>query len=146
MRIKNTPEDIWQHVKKTESCWLWTGGLDKDGYGRWWFEGKNVRAHRMIMNLAGKLIPPNMVSRHTCHVRNCVNPEHIIAGTQKENIHDQLMLGTHSKLKYSNEIIKQMRKEYAEKNVSQLALARKYGVSKSQSQAILTNKTRMIGV
>ena len=27
------PERFFMNVKKTETCWMWTGGKDKDGYG-----------------------------------------------------------------------------------------------------------------
>ena len=146
MRPKNTIEDIWKYVNKTDSCWLWTGTLDKDGYGAWWLEGKLFRAHRAMMELAGRAIPPNLVSRHLCNVRNCVNPKHIVAGTVKENVHDQLVLGTHSRLKYSKEIVNKIRAEYESKQVSQRSLARKYGISPSHVNEILRNTSRVVGV
>lgn len=38
----------------------------------------------------GQEMAPELVSRHTCHNRWCVNPKHIIPGTQKENIQDMM--------------------------------------------------------
>lgn len=141
---KNTIEDIWKHIEKTETCWLWRGRLDKDGYGWWWFEGKNVRPHRIMAEHFGTPIEPPMISRHLCHVRNCVNPDHIVPGTQRENVRDQVRIGTHHKLKFSKETISQMREEYATGNFTQLELGRKYGMSSSQANAVLTNKIRKV--
>lgn len=34
-RKSTTPESrFWQHVVKTDGCWLWTGSSRKNGYGR----------------------------------------------------------------------------------------------------------------
>ena len=142
--IKNTIEDVWLQVEKTENCWLWTGNLDKDGYGVWWLDGKNVRAHRLISKIYGKEIKPPFVSRHLCHVRKCVNPDHIVQGTQRENVQDQLRLGTHSKLQYPDELIETIKTEYANTKTTTRRLAAKYGVSKTQVGYIVQGKTRQI--
>ena len=141
---KNTAEDVWSFVDKTGECWLWTGGLDKDGYGVWWLDGKNVRPHRLICKMYGKEIKQPFISRHLCHVRNCVNPDHIVPGTQKENVEDQLRLGTHSKLKYSDDLIEQIKTEYRNSKTTTRRLAEKYGVSKTQVGYIVQGKTRQI--
>jgi hypothetical protein len=141
---KNKIDDIWKHIQKTESCWLWQGRLDRDGYGWWWFEGKNVRPHRIMAEYFGTPIRPPMISRHTCHVRNCVNPEHIIPGTQQENVMDQVRIGTHHKLKFSNDAIAKIRQDYSTGNFTQVELGKKYGMSSSQANAIVNNKTRKL--
>ena len=140
--VKNNIEDIWNLIEKTDKCWLWKGRLDKEGYGVWWFNGKNIRPHRLIMEINGLEIKPPKVSRHLCNVRHCVNPKHVIAGTQKENVQDQLRFGTHAGLKYSDDLVKQIREEYKKTKTSTRKLAEKYKISKSQAHLIVINKTR----
>lgn len=142
--IKNKLEDVWQYVDKSGDCWIWLGTKDKDGYGNWWLDGKNVKAHRLTVELDGRKIESPFISRHLCNKRDCVNPKHIVAGTQKENVQDQLRFGTHSKLKYSDEIVSKIRQDYETGNVTQRGLAEKYKVSKSQVGLIVQNKTRII--
>jgi hypothetical protein len=129
---KNTEKDFWLLVDKTDSCWNWLGRLDKDGYGWWWFDDKNVRAHKHSMKLHGKEIKLPLISRHLCNNPKCVNPDHIVAGTQKENIKDQLDAGTFAKLKYDKELIDEIKLAYSKRGVSTRALSALYGVSKSQ--------------
>ena len=140
--IKNTIDQIWVHIEKTDSCWLWTGRLDRDGYGIWWLDGRNVRPHRIVCEIYQKPIIPPLVSRHLCNIRKCVNPEHIVPGTQKENVQDQVALGTHSKLRYSDELISKIRTEYSAGGITQRALAEKYGMSKSHAHSLIKNQTR----
>lgn len=142
--IANTIDDIWNLIDKTNDCWIWLGRKDKDGYGVWSINGKNVRPHRLMVELDGRKIESPFISRHLCNKRDCVNPKHIVAGTQKENVQDQLRFGTHSKLKYSDEIVSKIRKDFEAGNVTQRGLAEKYKVSKSQVGLIVQNKTRII--
>src|SRR5690606_2215605 len=47
-----------------------------------------VKAHIASYLLFKGDIPTGKVVRHVCDNRGCVNPEHLILGTQKDNIHD----------------------------------------------------------
>ena len=82
---------FWNKVEKTESCWNFTGYKDCDGYGIAW-AGKAVKAHRLSAQLAGKDMTKPIV-RHLCNNPSCVNPDHLEAGTQYENMHDMLQAG-----------------------------------------------------
>lgn len=90
-----TPADLerfWAKVEKTSSCWLWTGTKNTDGYGRAYIRQgsqpkyRGYMAHRLSFVLAGGEIPDRYVLDHICRVRNCVNPEHLRAVTNKFNI------------------------------------------------------------
>lgn len=67
-------------------CTLWTGSLYTDGYGKFWFEGKSVRAHRWILAQNGIAIPDGHEPDHLCRVRRCVRVEHMEVVTQQENL------------------------------------------------------------
>jgi len=68
---------FWQKVEKTESCWLWSGYLNADGYGEFRSKFLTTRlAHRIAYGLdKGEL--PNMPLDHLCRHRHCVNPDHL---------------------------------------------------------------------
>lgn len=73
-------------------CWLWTGGIagkpDNTGqfYGKFWFSGKSVLAHRFSYEYLVGPIPSGYTIDHLCGIRLCVNPAHLEAVTMKENI------------------------------------------------------------
>lgn len=77
---------FWEKVEKTDSCWLWTAMTDK-GYGRFKLRtGKSAFAHRVSYEMANGPIPSGVVLDHLCRTPSCVNPAHLEAVTQKENI------------------------------------------------------------
>lgn len=70
----------------TDECWLWTGAIDKAGYGRIGRGSYEVLyAHRVAWELAVGPIPEGMHIDHLCRVRNCVNPDHLEVVTNREN-------------------------------------------------------------
>ncbi len=73
---------FWEKVAKTESCWLWRGSTSTRGYGRY----RGQQAHRVSFELSGNEIPKGLVLDHKCRVRNCVNPDHLRAVTNLENL------------------------------------------------------------
>lgn len=73
---------------KTETCWLWTGRIRRDGYAEISFQGKAVPVHRLSYVVFVGPIPKGMNVCHKCDVRHCCNPDHLFIGTQKDNIVD----------------------------------------------------------
>ena len=76
---------FWSRASWEGDCLIWTRtNRLKDGYGQY----HNWRAHRVAYALTHGEIPEGMNILHTCDVRACINPEHLWAGTQQENIID----------------------------------------------------------
>jgi hypothetical protein len=98
---KQPPEvRFFWHVKKTKTCWLWTGAIlkgKKNGYGM--FGG--ARAHRWSYEYHIGAIPSGMRVLHTCDVRNCVNPQHLWIGTDRDNARDREAKGRGKRVKGS---------------------------------------------
>lgn len=80
-------------------CWIIGGCLipsrfkDGRGYGEFCYRGKKFRAHRVAYMLVNGPIPEGEIIRHKCDVPMCCNPDHLISGTQKQNIRDGIERG-----------------------------------------------------
>lgn len=79
----------------SRGCWLWTAGRFKNGYGMFAIgrdaEGRqhNIQAHRLAYVWHKRVdIPAGAVVMHACDVRECVNPAHLVLGTQADNVSD----------------------------------------------------------
>lgn len=78
---------FWSKVEKTETCWLWTGGLWKEGYGQFYpTSNPPVVAHRFAYELLVGPVPEGLELDHLCRVRHCVKPGHLEAVTHSENM------------------------------------------------------------
>lgn len=86
--MKHVPieERFWARVGMGPAgCWAWLGFVHK-GYGRL-ANGKNpLRAHRFSYELHNGAISGVFVVDHLCRNTRCVNPEHLEAVTQEENM------------------------------------------------------------
>lgn len=73
-----------------KECWEWNGQLNDSQYGILTCgRGYSFRAHRFSMSMCiGNAIPDHLVVLHKCDNPKCVNINHLLLGTQKENMED----------------------------------------------------------
>lgn len=95
-----TPEQrFWRKVQKGDGCWLWTGHVDAKGYGRFQVAPRQpVTASRFAYELTHGPIPQGegyhgLCVMHVCDNPQCVRPDHLRLGTQKDNIRDAARKG-----------------------------------------------------
>jgi hypothetical protein len=85
-------------ITKKNLAWIREGdcirctshALDNRGYPRMRRGGNPIRIARWILIRRHGYIPTGMVSRHTCDNTWCIRPDHIIIGTQSDNIRDRV--------------------------------------------------------
>lgn len=138
---RNTPEKFWSLVdqKGPKDCWLWTGKLNHDGYAQFFWKGRLQMVARIAFELHyEKKLPTRkrkdgsrgLLVRHSCDNPQCVNPAHLILGTQIDNMRDRTIRGRvprfnnhpHAKLTFA--AVRNIRKS----SKPQKVLARIYGV------------------
>lgn len=89
-------DKFWAKVspEPNSGCWLWLGSCDHHGYGQMRVDGRGIMATHVSLQLAGVLKPfEGACARHKCDNPPCVNPDHLIWGTLKQNSHDALSRG-----------------------------------------------------
>jgi hypothetical protein len=115
-------------VRADGVCWFWQGHTG-NGYGR--FRGE--RAHRFAYRIAKGPIPGDLLIRHLCGNKLCVNPHHLEPGTMADNAQDGIRLGEilrgsrNGRSKLSEEAAEYIRTN--PDNLSGRNLAVKFGVS-----------------
>lgn len=145
----NTEDDFWKKVdvRNADTCWNWQGTKVK-GYGVFCFEGKGYQAHRMSWNFCHGPVPEGMLVLHNCDNRSCVNPKHLYAGTQSDNLMDRAMRnpdnqGGYSRVSkfYSGELWL-MNKLYRSRRFTQAYISKMFGCSQVCISQIVTGKIK----
>lgn len=137
-RLKSFDERFWEKVDKSGDCWIWTAAKDKDGYGFFRHEGKNLKAHRVSLRIKlGREV--RGLSLHSCDNPSCVKPDHLREGTNSMNQIDAAKRGRNHSQKLSIGDVKRIR-EASLFGAKASDLARAYGVAKCSIYSIVNVK------
>lgn len=85
--------EFWSRVEKTDTCWLWTGFRNAQGYGKLNVAGRKRGAHQVAYELTYGPIPKGLDICHHCDNPPCVRPDHLFAGTVSDNMNDAVAKG-----------------------------------------------------
>ena len=128
-------------------CWQWLGYKDNNGYGRLNVKGKPMLASRVSYLLHYGEVPEGHYVCHKCDNPSCVNPEHLFAGTQADNVADMHNKGRdrkrgmpgskHHASKLNDTAVKEIRQSDAPDSF----FAKKFGVSRATIHAVRKGKT-----
>lgn len=132
----------------------WPAYKDQDGYGRVSHNGKQTYAHRIayckhhgidIESIKGIQV------RHACDNPPCVNPNHLLLGTNAQNMLDKVERGRQAhnggakngQAKLSDDQVAEIRAAYIfkSKEFGSQALAQKFNVSISTIQRVVNGST-----
>lgn len=124
------------------------------GYPVFKISGKLFSGHRLVYEQEKGPIPKGMLVRHTCDNRECLNPDHLLLGTYKDNFEDMRRqrgindLSTARVNKGSrngqskiteNDVLKI--RELLKQNLPGTVIAKKFNVTKSIISRIKTKTT-----
>lgn len=144
-----TVDKFMSKVLKTNKCWIWLAAKNAKGYGTVG-ETENGKfktklAHRVAYERFVGHITPGLCVLHKCDVRSCVNPSHLMLGTQDQNIKDRQEKGRQKKgemdpqHKLSSSEVAEMRMMYKH-GIMPTELSRRFGVCRSRVTEIVSGK------
>lgn len=125
-------------VNKETGCWEWARSRDGKGYGICPGSYGHLFAHRYYYAKYNDDFRKDLFVCHKCDNPICVNPEHLVQGTHKENILDMTRKRRFNSKLTDADIthIRTLRKD----GWLQAAIAKEVGVDPSQISRILSGK------
>ena len=138
---------FWEKVdiQGPDECWKWDTPARSGEYAAFWL-GENQQAHRVafILSTDGYEtlddIPDGKVVKHVCDNKLCCNPEHLSLGTQSENL-QEWVTRTRTPTDFSDDDVREIRRLYAETDMTHQDIADVYGVSRPTVTRIVNRVT-----
>ena len=114
-------KDFLRRCYTQDGCIIFTGTPSAE-YGR--YQGE--QAHRYSYRIHHGAIPTGSVIHHTCFCKRCVNPNHLQAITQQENVAENMRSG---RMSHINKLTPSQVIAISRSEQSNRELAQKYAVS-----------------
>ena len=122
-------------VDKSGDCWVWTAAT-RVGYGAFWYEGRQLGAHRIAWMLKhGEMPPDDMLICHHCDNPACVNPDHLFIGTFADNNRDAWEKDR-GKNQWDGKVTKEVQRLHAD-GVSAIEIINKTGYSRTHVYRVI---------
>lgn len=142
-RSKSVKDRFWEKVDKRseDECWNWTAYLE-DGYGRFWFDERMERTHRISWIMFFGNIPDGQQVLHTCDNRACVNPKHLFLGINHDNVIDRnkkgrQARGERNRHKLTEKDVWKIRDLFFNETYTQTSIGKLFGVTSQQISSIV---------
>lgn len=157
---------FWSYVDRTDEgrCWHWKASQFTGGYGQFKVNGQNLKSHRVAYFLHYGVDPLDELVCHACDNPPCCNPHHLFLGDNSVNIQDSKQKGRLNTARGENhgskrhperfargervagakltaEQVTEIRKLYAEGEMTEQELADTFGVSRNTINHALRGKT-----
>lgn len=113
-------------------CIISPYSANDEGYAHIEILGKKYKHHRIVYCESNSVTLADiagLVVRHTCDVPNCINPEHLVVGTQKENAEDRDTRGRNGFSNFRARISTKELLNIRDSHDAQQTLAARYAVS-----------------
>ena len=78
-------ETLEHYLTRQGDCLIWTGQINRGGYGFLRRNGKTLTIHKLIWEQANGPTPAGMKVDHRCHNRACGELQHMRLATNKQN-------------------------------------------------------------
>src|SRR6266853_2921186 len=126
-------------ISDDDSCWLWKGKPNHNGYGRLTVNRRDERVHRIMYCLHYGPFDNERMVLHRCDNRLCVRPSHLFLGDAYENAKDRQKKGRtarwygpqHHNSKLTAKQVRFIRKAVKQGKFTQRYLAKYFGVHES---------------
>lgn len=136
-----------RYTVNKNGCWLFSGPIGKDGYGKVSLKDMSFRAHRLMAHLTIKpIMSADDVVAHKCDTPACINPEHLFITTALGNSQDRDAkrrgaIGVKSHLsKLTEQQVKDIRAQY-QSGKSMGEISKSFPVTYGAVQAIVRGRT-----
>ncbi len=132
-------------IKKNDNgCFIWQRCHADNGYGL----ALGTGAHRLSWAMVYGPIRKGLCVCHRCDVKDCVNPDHLFLGTQKDNILDKMAKGRqsrgekHGRAKISDLDVQKIR-VLANLGMTQKEIAKQFGLKQPHISEIIRRVARL---